>query len=249
MAINTDPLVAGAITAQTALLKLDSIQDKAIELATLGQIAALVLSVEKNWGELARGIPGSIRNSQANQAAVLANISNSLMELNDNTVKMTSSIGELSSSIKTIGNTLNNMVTLQGIAVSDQIENNNFQQRETVAALKRNDIEPVTAPDYKKLVEQQITNSTLMRTTTAFSNAINDVSSSILSGVSNYIAQTELVTWAKSTFENALVKLKLVKVANTAVNPEEAAIRIAQNRINAKAATGLWTEDILPPNI
>lgn len=249
MAINIDPLVASAIQAQTALEKVDSLQDKAISLATLVQLQALVLEVEKNWGELALGIPGSIRNSQANQAAVLATISNSLMDLNDNSIKMITAIGELSSSIKIIGNTLNNMVTLQGISVSDQINANNFQQRETLAALKRNDIEPEPAPDFKKIAEQQVLNSAVMRTTTAFTSAVNDVSTSILSGAANYITQTELYTMAKSTFENLLIKLKLVKVANTAANPEEVAIKTAKNTVNTKAGAGLWAPTVIPPDL
>jgi len=246
--INIDPVVAGAIQAQTALEKIDSLQDKAIALAMLGQLQNILLSIEKNWGEVALLNPASIRNSEANQAAVLGTISNTLMDLNDNSVKISSSINELSATMKTIGNTLNNIAALQGIAVSDQINNNNFQQRETLAALERNDIEPAPAPDFKKVAEQQITNSTLMRTTTAFTTAINDVSNSIISGATNYILQTEAVTWAKTTFENALIKLKLVTVANAVVNPDEVASKAAKNLINAGAGTGRFTFSPIPPD-
>ena len=249
MAINIDPLVASAIQAQTALEKVDSLQDKAISLAMLAQMQALVLSVEKNWGELALTIPGSIRNSEANQAAVLATISNSLMDLNDNALKMTATISELSTTIKLMNSTFNTMAAVQKLAVSDQISANNFQQRETVAALQRNDIEPTVAPDFKKVIEQQITNSSLMSATTAFTTLITDFSNSIITGATNYISQTEIVTWGKATIENLLVKLKLTRAANAVANPEEVAIKAAKNTVNTKAGAGLWAPTVIPPDL
>lgn len=249
MAINIDPLVASAIQAQTALEKVDSLQDKAISLAMLAQMQALVLSVEKNWGELALTIPGSIRNSEANQAAVLATISNSLMDLNDNALKMTATISELSTTIKLMNSTFNTMAAVQKLAVSDQISANNFQQRETVAALQRNDIEPTVAPDFKKVIEQQITNSSLMSATTAFTTLITDFSNSLITGATNYISQTELVTWGRTTIEGLLVKLKLTKVANAVANPEEVAIKAAKNTVNTKAGAGLWAPTVIPPDL
>jgi hypothetical protein len=247
--INIDPVVAGAIQAQTALEKIDSLQDKAITLAILGQLQLMNLNMEKNWGELALGIPGSIRNSEANQAAVLATISNSLMDLNDNAIKMTSTISELSSTIKVMNSTMNQMATVQKIAVSDQISANNFQQRETLAALERNEIEPTIAPDFKKVVEQQITNSTLMSASSAFTTAITDFSNSIITGATNYISQTEIVTWGKATIENLLVKLKLTRAANAVANPEEVAIKAAKNTVNTKAGAGLWAPTVIPPDL
>ena len=249
MAINIDPLVASAIQAQTALEKVDSLQDKAISLAMLAQMQALVLSVEKNWGELALTIPGSIRNSEANQAAVLATISNSLMDLNDNALKMTATISELSTTIKLMNSTFNTMAAVQKLAVSDQISANNFQQRETVAALQRNDIEPTVAPDFKKVIEQQITNSSLMSATTAFTTLITDFSNSIITGATNYISQTEIVTWGKATIENLLVKLKLTRAANAVANPEEVAIKAAKNTVNTQAGAGLWAPTVIPPDL
>lgn len=249
MAINIDPLVASAIQAQTALEKVDSLQDKAISLAMLAQMQALVLSVEKNWGELALTIPGSIRNSEANQAAVLATISNSLMDLNDNALKMTATISELSTTIKLMNSTFNTMAAVQKLAVSDQISANNFQQRETVAALQRNDIEPTVAPDFKKVIEQQITNSSLMSATTAFTTLITDFSNSLITGATNYISQTELVTWGRTTIEGLLVKLKLTKVANAVANPEEVAIKAVKNTVNTKAGAGLWAPTVIPPDL
>jgi len=249
MAVNIDPLVASAIQAQTALEKVDSLQDKAISLAMLAQMQALVLSVEKNWGELALTIPGSIRNSEANQAAVLATISNSLMDLNDNALKMTATISELSTTIKLMNSTFNTIAAVQKIAVSDQISANNFQQRETIAALERNDIEPTVAPDFKKVVEQQITNSTVMSASSAFTTAITDFSNSIITGATNYISQTELVTWGKTTIEGLLIKLKLTKAANAVANPEEVAIKAAKNTVNTKAGAGLWAPTVIPPDL
>lgn len=244
-----DTLVAAAIQAQTALEKIDSLQDKAILLAQLGQMQDFLFEYTTSLGQLANTVPGSVRNSLANQAAVLAGISNSLMDLNDNSTKMTAAISELSSSIKIIGSTLNQIATVQQIAVSDQIANNNFQQRETEAALKRNDIEPAEAPDFKGVIEKQIANSAIMNATSAFSTAINDFSSKIVSGATSYIAQTEIVTWGKATIENLLVKLKLTNAASNIANPEQVAIKASKNASNAKATSGLWTPTVLPPDL
>jgi len=244
-----DTLVAAAIQAQTALEKIDSLQDKAILLAQLGQMQDFLFEYTTSLGQLANSVPGSVRNSLANQATVLAGISNTLMDLNDNSIKMTAAISELSSSIKIIGSTLNQIATVQQIAVSDQIANNNFQQRETEAALERNDIKPAKAPDFQSIVQTQIANSTIMNATSAFSTAINDFSSKIVTGATNYIAQTEIVTWGKATIENLLVKLKLTKAASIIANPEEVAIKASKNASNAKAASGLWTPTVLPPDL
>ena len=239
---------AAAIRADTLAFKADAAQDSNQTLIIIGQMRELLLMIEKNWGELALAIPGSIRNSQANQAAVLANISSSLMNLNDNAVKMTSAVSELSSSVKLMNTTLNQMATVQQVAVADQVSNNNFQQRETVAALKRNDIEPAPVPEFKKLIEEQIVNSTLMRATTAFTGAINDISNSIVQGAIDYISQTQIVTFGRNAIESLLLKLKVTGVVNKIANPEEIAIRASQNLTNSRAVTGLWTPNVLPPD-
>jgi hypothetical protein len=245
--INLDPLVASAIQAQTAMEKIDSQLDKGIYLAMLAQMQVMNLELEKNFGELATTIPGSPRNSFANQAAVLAGISNSLMQLNDNSVKITNSISELSSTLKIINVTMNNMATLQGIAVADQVSNNNFNQRETVAALQRNDIEPAPIPEFREIVEKQIQDSTIMKATTAFSNAVSSISNNIIDSAINYISQTEIVTWGKKQIEDLMIKLKLTKVANIAANPSQAASITAKNTANVQATSGLWKPGIQPP--
>ena len=245
--INLDPLVASAIQAQTAMEKIDSQLDKGIYLSMLAQMQVLNLELEKNFGELAVTIPGSPRNSFANQAAVLGGISNSLMQLNDNSVKISNAISELSSTMKIINTTMNTMATLQGIAVADQVSNNNFNQRETVAALERNDIKPAPIPEFKEIIEKQIQDSTIMKATTAFSNAITSFSNNIIDSAINYISQTEIVTWGKKQVEDLMIKLKLTKVANIAANPSQAASITAKNTANTQATSGLWKPGVQPP--
>ena len=198
-------------------------------------------------GAAASGVPGSIRNSAANQATMLSNISSTLMEIESNNQALLGSIGELSNSVKAQTSSLSYMATVQSIVAADQIANNAFQRAETLASLERNEITPATLPDFQTLVKQQIENSSVMRATSEFQSAVSSFTNNILDGLKSYIADSAIVTWGRDTLNSLYGSLGLTKLIAKGTQPDKIVRANAKNTTNNLATAGTWSPSNQPP--
>jgi len=242
-----DYLVANAINALNKNIVFGQKQINVNLAAINANLAEINIVLASELGPAASGVPGSIRNSLAGQATELTNLSEILEKMRESQDSLVTSLGELSSTVKTTNSTLGDMATVQSIAAADQMATNSFQKQETLAALKRNSIEPATLPTIQEIIKEAIDNSSIMRASAEFQSAVSSVTNNILSTISDYIKQSAIYVWGKETLETFWTNLGLSKAAKALKDP--AGVVGVANRTAANAVTkaGGWKPSTTEP--
>ena len=127
--------------------------------------AAIILHTaaqEKLWGTAGLGIPGSPICMMQVQAQALNDMSTLMASMLDQQKDIKSNIALIQGAIAGLTGHVASGVTTQQIAVTDQINNNKFNQTTTNAALERADLPPteVTSGDLLETTQKTITDVT-----------------------------------------------------------------------------------------
>lgn len=233
--------VAQAINALNANLARQSVVTNKNLLAISSSLAALTIVLDKSIGLMAEAVPGSPRNSVAGTASALTNVAELLEEMKKTQDDLVSNLAELSTTVKATNNTLGDMATVQSIAVADQMSTNSFQKQETLAALKRNNIEPAPLPTIQEVIKETVANSSIMRASAEFQGAVSDTTNAILTKITDYVKQSALYTWGNEQLTSLWTSLGLSRTAKAVVNPAATMATQRRNLVNAKTKAGLWT--------
>ena len=242
-----DHVVAGAIVGLTTALEANHVSLLSALGAINANLIALNAQLEKSIGLSALAEPGSLRNSIANQADMLVNISDSLMKIEEGQSNIVANITDVAGAVKAQAATMSDMVAVQSVAAADQIANNSFQKQETLAALKRNDIQPAPLPTIQEMVQEAINNSGIMRATTEFQNAVSSVTNSIFDKLKDYIMNSALVVWSKEVLTNMWTALGFNKAQQVIKDPVAVAAKQAKSLSQIRAKTGVWSPGTIPP--
>jgi hypothetical protein len=193
----------------------------ALTAAVTSGLTAQLAAFELAFGPAAFAIPGSPANQLAGIVQQLSRISDNVAVMQGKMTDQQLAMESLSSCVQQMGLAINQFESTHSIAVADQLKHNNFQQRESVAALKRNDIEPQPEPSFKETLVSTVKNSSEIHTSSAVSAQINAVSTGMFSRLENYIANSWLVTHAEAFIKNILGQFNINKLFRKAAEVPE----------------------------
>lgn len=220
----------------------------ALTAAVTAGLTAQLAAFELAFGPAAFAIPGSPANQLAGIVQQLSHISVNIAVMQGKMTDQQLTMESLSSCVQQMGLAINQFESTHSIAVADQLKHNNFQQRESVAALKRNDIEPQPEPSFKETLVSTVKNSSEIHTSSEVSAQIKAVSTGMFSRLENYIANSWLVTQVEGFIKRLLSHFTINKVARKAVEAPET-VKATEAEISA-ARIGLtpgWAPEPPPP--
>jgi len=221
---------------------------EALTAAVTSGLTAQLAAFELAFGPAAFATPGSPANQLAGIVQQLSHISVNIAVMQGKMTDQQLTMESLSSCVQQLGLAINQFESTHSIAVADQLKHNDFQQRESVAALKRNDIEPQPEPSFKETLVSTVKNSSEIHTSSAVSAQINAVSTGMFSRLENYIANSWLVTQVEGFIKRLLSHFTINKVARKAVEAPET-VKATEAEISA-ARIGLtpgWAPEPPPP--
>jgi hypothetical protein len=232
-AINHGPDLL-AISNQVAAINIQLIQDS-------------VLNETMLWGTPALAVPGSPASSLANSAKMLAEIADTLTVMRRNQDTLSSTLNELSSSVKLLSSSASRMENLQSMAISDQISMNQFQKSETVAALKRNNIEPAPLPTFEATLKEVVTGATTMHGLAEFQSFSQSITTKAFNTAKDWISTTYIYTAGEQAIKDLMSTMGLTKALAKVSDPIAEAAETAKQAGLASARTGVWTPTFVPP--
>jgi hypothetical protein len=223
-----------ALTNQVAAINIQLIQDS--------------VQAETFWGPPALAIPGSPAASLANSAKMLAEIADTLTAMRRNQDTLSSTLNELSSSVKLLSSAASRMENLQSMAVADQIAMNQFQKSETVAALKRNNIEPASLPDFETTLKEVVKSSTTMHGLAEFQSFSQSIATKAFDTAKDWISTTYIYTAGEKAIKDLMATMGISKALAKVSDPVAEAAETAKQAGLASARTGVWTPTVVPPS-
>lgn len=224
-----------ALTNQVAAINIQLIQDS-------------VLNETMLWGTPALAVPGSPASSLANSAKMLAEIADTLTAMRRNQDTLSSTLNELSSSVKLLSSAASRMENLQSMAVADQIAMNQFQKSETVAALKRNNIEPASLPDFETTLKEVVKSSTTMHGLAEFQSFSQNIATKAFDTAKDWISTTYIYTAGEKAIKDLMATMGISKALAKVSDPVAEAAETAKQAGLASARTGVWTPTVVPPS-
>jgi hypothetical protein len=238
---------AGLFTAIDNSLELGAIS---VELATIAAALTTIITVNeaKYWGTTALVVPGSPAASLANISSQLANLNDTMIDIQKGQSALTGAIGELSSAMKQQSLGASRLETLQAMAVADQIETNRFQKTETIAALQRNGIAPQPTPPIIDTLKEKISQGALLNLSTEFQTSVQGVATKLITQLKDYIVNSSIVTWGQAQLTSFWAYLGLNKLTAAVADPAKAAAELAKKASSTAARTGVWVPPVIPPN-
>jgi hypothetical protein len=224
-----------ALTSQVAAINIQMIQES-------------VLYETKYWGTPALVVPGSPASSLANSAKMLAEIADTLTAMRRNQDTLSSTLNELSSSLKLLSSAAARMENLQSMAVADQISMNQFQKTETVAALKRNNIDPAPLPEFKTTLKEVVTGATTMHGLAEFQSFSQSITNKAFEAAKDWISTTYIYTAGEKVIKDLMTTMGLTKVLAKVSDPVAEAAELAKQAGLTGAKTGVWAPTPTPPS-
>jgi hypothetical protein len=224
-----------ALTNQVAAINIQLIQDS-------------VLNETMLWGTPALAVPGSPASSLANSAKMLAEIADTLTAMRRNQDTLSSTLKELSTSVKLLSNSATRMENLQSMAIADQISMNQFQKSETVAALKRNNIEPAPLPTFEETLKEVVKGSTTMHGLAEFQSFSQSIATKAFETAKDWISTTYIYTAGETAIKELMTTMGLTKTLAKLSDPVAEAAETAKQAGLASARTGIWTPTVVPPS-
>lgn len=217
----------------------------AAELAAITAALATMITVNQTqWGPSALAIPASPAASLAIIGSQLIDINENLRIISDKNVALQASLSEISNVMKAQTQATHALQTLQAMAVSDQIANNDFVKKETIAALKRNGIEPQPVTSVTELLKENLETATKFTVSTNFLASISSIASSCITILTNYIKTTVPVTWAQGQLDKLWSALGLNKITEAVANADETLKKKAQELKSVAQKTGVYTPGV-----
>jgi hypothetical protein len=202
----------------------------------------------KYWGTVAAlGVPGSPASSLANSALMLAEISDTLTVMRRNQDTLSSTLKELSTSVKLLSSSASRMENLQSMAIADQISMNQFQKSETVAALKRNNIEPAPLPTFEATLKEVVTGATTMHGLAEFQSFSQSITNKAFEMAKDWITTTYVYTAGEQAIKELMTTMGLTKILAKAADPVAEAAELAKQVGLTSARTGVWKPTFVPP--
>ena len=238
---------AGIFTAIDHGLELNALNAQLIAL-NAQLIAESTLYETKYWGTPALAIPGSPAASLANSAKMLAEIADTMTAMRRNQDTLSSTLNELSSSIKLMSSSASRMENLQSMAIADQISMNQFQKTETVAALKRNNIEPAALPTFEATLKEVVTGATTMHSLAEFQSFSQNIATKAFNTAKDWITTTYIYTAGENAIKDLMTTMGLTKTLSKVSDPVAEAAETAKQAGLASARTGIWTPTVVPPS-
>jgi hypothetical protein len=192
-------------------------------------IAAQTLANEKLWGSAGLLDPLSPISVMREQADALSDIANMLSAISKKQKDIEGALTSIRGSVSNVSAGVHAGVTTAQIAVTDQINNNKFNQTTTNAALERADLPPttVTAGDLSKTTQSTIQNVTefkgqvyaanlveeqISRAATWTSDIVGDIiKDSFIGSAAKSISTTVKGWFAKEKLPEVAVELKSQK--------------------------------------
>lgn len=159
------------------------------------QLTALNYSVAQNTGPIGRDVPGTLSASVNAMARSLNDLSNNSASILEKQGELVSAIGSVQTSVSRVSSTINAGVTTQQMALSDQIQNNKFQQLTTNAALERADLPPTEVPP-----------ETLSDKVKETIDTVSDLKTQVFAAGIVERGLTEAVTWTATTVQNNIAE-------------------------------------------
>lgn len=211
-------------------------------------VAESVLYETKYWGTPALAVPGSPAASLANSAKMLAEIADTMTAMRRNQDTLASTLNELSSSIKLLSSSASRMENLQSMGIADQISMNQFQKSETVAALKRNNIEPAPLPTFEATLKEVVTGATTMHGLAEFQSFSQNISTKAFNTAKDWITTTYIYTAGENAIKDLMTTMGLTKTLSKVSDPVAEAAETAKQAGLASARTGIWTPTVVPPS-
>lgn len=237
---------AGIFTAIDNSAELGAIS---IELATVAAALTTMISTNQlQWGTPALAVPGSPAASLANISSQLANLNDTLIDIQRGQSTLAGAIGELSSSMKQQSLTNQRAETLQSMAIADQIETNRFQRAETIAALARNGIEPQPVPPILDTLKEKLVQGSQLNLSAEFQTSVQGIADKMFTYLKDYIVNSSVVTWGQSQITTLWAYLGLNKLTAAVADPAKAAAEAAKKASSAVARSGVWVPPVIPPN-
>lgn len=202
----------------------------------------------KYWGTVALAVPGSPAASLANSAKMLAEIADTLTAIRRNQDTLSSTLNELSSSVKLLSSSASRMENLQSMAIADQISMNQFQKSETVAALKRNNIEPAPLPTFEATLKEVVTGATTMHGLAEFQSFSQSIATKAFNTAKDWISTTYIYTAGEQAIKDLMATMGISKALAKVSDPVAETAETAKQAGLASARTGVWTPTVVPPS-
>jgi hypothetical protein len=178
-------------------LELQSIVNNLFALNNLltQQLTTLNSTVAFNTGPLGSRSPGTLSASLNAMSRSLINLSNNSASILEKQGELVSAIGSVQTSVSRVSSTINAGVTTQQMALSDQIQNNKFQQLTTNAALERADLPPTEVPAQALSEKVQETIDT-----------VGELKTQVFAAGIVERGLTEAITWTATTVQNNIAE-------------------------------------------
>jgi hypothetical protein len=226
----------------------------------LGQITAQLIAINslmasesilyetKYWGTPALAVPGSPAASLANSARMLAEIADTLTAIRRNQDTLSSTLNELSSSVKLLSSSASRMENLQSMAIADQISMNQFQKSETVAALKRNNIEPAFLPNFATTLKEVVAGASTMHGLAEFQSFSQSITNKAFETAKDWITTTYVYTAGEQAIKDLMATMGISKILAKAADPVAAAAEATKQANIAETRIGAWTASAGTPS-
>jgi hypothetical protein len=159
------------------------------------QLTLLNQTVAFNTGPTGLATPGTLSASLNAMSRSLINLSNNSASILEKQGELVSAIGSVQTSVSRVSSTINAGVTTQQMALSDQIQNNKFQQITTNAALERADLPPTEVP-------AQALSDKVKETI----DTVGDLKTQVFAAGVVERGLTEAITWTATTVQNNIAE-------------------------------------------
>lgn len=195
------PFFAGQFTGQTnGTLQVPDYQVELLAIGTqlekinatlLAQLTTLNQTVAFNTGPAGKEASGTLSASMNAMARNIGNLASNSASTMTKQGEIVAALGSLQTALSRVSATINAGVTTQQIAVTDQIENNKFQQLTTNAALERSGLPPTEVPS-----------QTLNQKVLATINSTKDMKTQVFASNIVETGLQEAVSWTTTTIQN-----------------------------------------------
>jgi len=213
------------------------------------EMASFMLLYEtKYWGSTALAVPGSPAASLANSARMLTEIADTMTAMRRNQDTMASTLNELSSSIKLMSSAASRLENLQSMAVADQISMNQFQKSETVAALKRNNIEPAFLPNFATTLKEVVSGASTMHGLAEFQSFSQSITGKAFDTAKDWITTTYIYTAGEKAIKDLMTTMGLTKVLAKVADPQAEIAEAAKQLSFGQARAGIFVAGAVPPS-
>ena len=215
----------------------------AAELATISANLTTMISLNQStyWGSSALLVPGSPAASLANISSSLADIKELLIVMKDKQVDLQGSLNALTNAVQAQTQVHTNVQSLTAMMVADQIRINDFTMKETMASLRRNDIEPQPIANPIDLLKSTLQTSTSFSVSTDFLTSFNNLTTTAINVTKNYITNSAPYIWGQQTLEKLWQGLGLNRLTEALANPAGKVKQTAAEARAVQARLGTWT--------